>query len=239
MARTYRNRYYRRRGYGRRRTYRRRYATGTDRNSFCLSMNTQIVYNFDENSTIGVPERVVNFGVTRINSNTSQGISVLDTDKYAVLGDLYDQVRLKSMRVSLSYITNNGTSGETLSMVNAIDRTSSGDELRTKLPGSTTTSEDYAKMVTSASSAKRVTLIGGRKINNYVYARSIQERSFLNADTFSNATNNHLTDLNSNAMNYFNPAIYSVILRSTTSTAATNVILNAEIKFYVEFKNSI
>lgn len=238
MARTYRNRYYRRRRYGRRRAYRRRYSSGSDRNSFCLTMNRQIVYTFKENSTIGIPDRLVNFGITAANTNTI-GWSICDTDKFPVISDLYDQVRLKSMSVNLSYITNNGTSGETLSMVNAIDRSTSQTELTNKIAGAIVTDEAYANYVTSASSAKRVTLIGGRKYNNYVYSRSIQEKSFLPMTNSSTSSNKFITALQTNLMNYFNPVIHSVILRSTSSTAATNIVINAEIKFYIECKNSI
>lgn len=251
MARRYTRRYRRGRRYYRRRFPRKRYARGVDRNTFCLAKSENVTYTFDANKSIGLPDKFISFGQYKGTSGASEyqiAIGAMGMEKFVTLSKLYDQVRLKGMSVKISYVAATGLSAQTINIITMIDRCATNNETGTehnRTTGTETDKNEYLQRIDNAASRKKTSLTGGKTIHYYYYPVSLQEKQFINIDYDYVDDTKRLDELRRlKAMdglyfNGFNPCIYSYMEKSAATTnSVTTVIVNVEVKWYVEFKNS-
>ena len=245
MARRYFRRYRRGRRYSRKRYPRKRYVRGVDRNTFCITKTENITYTFDSNQVFGFPNKFINFGVRRLNSE-HDATSILETDKFDKIRVLYDQVRLKGMSVKISYVAETGLSAQTLNLYTAVDRSTNLNEmanLTDAMTTSSTTQTNYLNKIDNAASKRKSSLTGGKTIYFYFKPSSIQEKMFLSIDADAYATTGPVQYLPATyhvSFDNFNPCIYSYMEKSAAvANSPTSVILNVEIRYYVEFRSSI
>ena len=249
MARRYFRRYRRGRRYSRKRYPRKRYLRGVDRNSFCIVQGGNITYTFDSNQVIGFPDKYINFALKTFNvggSDREVAIGAMTAEKFVTLAKLYDQVRLKGMSVKISYVASTGLSAQTLNLVTMVDRCTLKSEMSRNylaMTTSATTQTAYLNKIDNAASRRKVSLTGGKTVYMYYRASSIQERMFQNIDpdesTATPVDINYLSPISSDVFNGFNPCIYSYIEKSAAAEQTqTSVVVNVEVKYYIEFKNS-
>lgn len=249
MARRYFRRYRRGRKYYRKRYARKRYLRGVDRNSFCIVQGGNITYTFDSNQVIGFPNKYINFAIRNLTfsgSETETAIGAMSADKFVTLAKLYDQVRLKGMSVKISYVAATGLSAQTLNLVTMVDRCTVANEMVRNwkaMTTSSTTQTAYLNKIDNAASRRKVSLTGGKTVYMYYRASGIQERMFQNIDPDESSEVpidiDYLTSVDNNVFNGFNPCIYSYMEKSAAAESSpTSVIVNVEVKYYVEFKSS-
>lgn len=249
MARRYFRRYRRGRRYSRKRYARKRYLRGVDRNSFCIVQGGNITYTFGANQTIGFPDKYINFAIRNLTFNSQEtevAIGAMTADKFVTLAKLYDQVRLKGMSVKISYVAATGLSAQTLNLVTMVDRCTVGNEMVRNwkaMTTSSTTQTAYLNKIDNAASRRKTSLTGGKTVYMYYRASGIQERMFQNIDPDESSEVpidiDFLTSVDNNVFNGFNPCIYSYIEKSAAAESTqTSVVVNVEVKYYVEFKSS-
>lgn len=232
--------------YYRKRFPRKRYARGTDRNSFCITVSENVPYTFAANSNIGYPSLLIDFGIkdSFVNGGYVRScIGAQSSEKFEILRKLYDQVRLKGMSVKINYVADTGLSAQTLNLFTMIDRMGTSGELnkwRTVL--GTNDKSEYLAKFEKAASKKKTTLTGGKTFYMYLTPSNLQERTFVNIDKDieDDEAKKYIWGFTTPGTTAFNPIIYSYIEKSAATTnSVTNVITNVEVKYYVEFRNSV
>lgn len=249
MARRYFRRYRRGRRYSRKRYPRKRFLRGVDRNTFCIVKSESLTYSFDSNQVIGFPNKFINFAMETIDIegvDKNIAIGVTASDKFVTLARLYDQVRLKGMSVKISYVAATGLSAQTLNLTTMVDRCAFGWEMTKNyqaMTTSSTTQTAYLDKIDNAASRRKTSLTGGKTVYAYYRPASMQERQFINIDE-DRGTNvygemKRLIATDNYNFNGFNPCIYSYMEKSAAAESSpTSVVVNVEIKYYVEFKSS-
>lgn len=248
MARRYTRRYRRGRRYYRRRFPRKRFLRGVDRNTFCLVTTENINYTFAANDVIGYPSKFINFGIQKIKFGevlNEVAIGAPSIEKFDTLAKIYDQVRLKGMSVKMSYVAATGLSAQTLNLVTMVDRCTFGSEISNNYnftKASDTTRGVYRNKVNNAASRRKTSLTGGKTVYFYYFPLTLQEKTFINIDQdyyIDNTDLEKLSAMDSDTFNGFNPCIYSYIEKSAAAESSqTSVVVNVEVKYYVEFKSS-
>jgi len=210
-----------------------------------------INYKFGANQLIGYPDYLIDFAVSNKYSATSEKMAygIMDSDKFFTLSKLFDQVRLKGMSVKMSYVTATGLNAQTLNLVAIVDRSATIREMENgvkKINNSEASRKEYKDWVDNASSRRKISLTGGKTAYFYYRASSTQEKQFLMIDE-----NRPSTDSEANYRGYikggyavnfdaFNPCIYTYIEKSAAAeTNETTVTINVEVKYYIEFRNSV
>lgn len=247
MARRYFRRYRRGRRYSRKRYARKRYIRGVDRNSFCLTVSDNVIYKFEANQVIGFPSKFVDFAIKDFTegSRVVCAIAVTDSKKFQLLHKLFDQVRVKGMSVKFSYATGNGLSAQTLNLYTVVDRSTTWKELYANyklMTTSATTQSTYLDKLDNAASKRKYSLTGGKTIYSYYRPASMQEKMFMPIDVDGNGqTYEVITNVNAGDNNFsgFNPCIYSYMEKPSADSQEVNIPVNVEIKYYIEFRNSV
>lgn len=216
-----------------------------------MTYNENVTYKFRANDTIGYPDKIINFAFSEVKRNDAfetAGISLCDVEKFSKIYTMFDMVRLKGMSVKISYISSTGSGAQTLNFNLAIDRSGAANEVANNHYFATVNEQAnkwYKDRIDNASSKRKYSLTGGKSIYLYLRPYTAQEKMFTRIANDNGTEGIHpriyyLYGACGEGYNGFNPCIYSYIEKSAeASTTETNILLNVEIKYYVEFRNSI